>query len=45
MNKVEFSALIIFAVLIIFFGLFPSSLFEVINAAFVSLAAQGGLYV
>ena len=43
MNRVEFFALIIFSVLIIFFGLFPSSLFEVINAAFVSLAAQGGL--
>ena len=43
MDRVEFFALIIFAVLIIFFGLFPSSLFDVINAAFMSLAAQGGL--
>jgi len=43
MNKVEFLALIIFAVLIVFFGLFPSSLFDVINTAFVSLMPQGGL--
>ena len=43
MNKVEFLALIIFAVLIVLFGLLPSSLFEVINVAFASLIPQGGL--
>jgi len=42
MNPVEFSALIIFALFILGFGLFPSVLFEVINTAFVSLASNGG---
>jgi NADH-quinone oxidoreductase subunit M len=43
MNRVEFFALLVFAVLIVFFGFFPSILFEVINTAFASLATQGGL--
>ena len=43
MNRVEFAALVIFAVLIIGFGLYPSALFDVINSAFASLAPQGGL--
>ncbi|WP_295420478.1 NuoM family protein [Sulfurovum sp.] len=43
MDHVEFAALVIFAVLIVFFGLFPSTLFDVINAAFAPIAAQGGL--
>ncbi len=42
MNKAEFAALVIFAVLIVWFGLFPSELFDVINQAFGSLAAAGG---
>jgi NADH-quinone oxidoreductase subunit M len=43
MNRVEFFALLVFAVLIVFFVFFPSILFEVINTAFASLATQGGL--
>jgi NADH-quinone oxidoreductase subunit M len=43
MNPVEFTALIIFAVMIIGFGLYPSALFDVINSAFAALAPQGGL--
>jgi len=43
MDRVEFFALIVFAVLIVLFGLFPSTLFDVINSAFASLAPQGGL--
>ena len=43
MNRVEFGALVAFAVLIVLFGLFPSTLFEVINNAFAMLAPQGGL--
>ncbi len=43
MNRVEFAALVIFALLIIGFGLYPSALFDVINSAFASLAPQGGL--
>jgi len=37
MNKIEFLALVIFAILILLFGIFPSALFDVINQAF----AQG----
>ena len=43
MNRVEFAALLGFAILIVLFGLFPSPLFDVLNAAFASLAPQGGL--
>ncbi len=43
MNRAEFAALIIFAALIVLFGLFPSILFDTINTAFASLATQGGL--
>jgi NADH-quinone oxidoreductase subunit M len=42
MHPVEFAALAIFAVLIIWFGLFPSELFDVINQAFSALASTGG---
>ena len=42
MHPAEFAALVIFAVLIVWFGLFPSELFGVINQAFMSLAAAGG---
>jgi NADH-quinone oxidoreductase subunit M len=42
MNKVEFFALILFALGIIGFGLFPSLLFDTINAAFSMLLPQGG---
>ncbi len=42
MNKVEFTALIFFALAILVFGLFPSLLFDTINAAFVTLSAAGG---
>jgi NADH-quinone oxidoreductase subunit M len=43
MNRVEFFALLVFAVLILAFGLFPSPIFDVINTAFASFATQGGL--
>ncbi|BAF71810.1 complex I subunit 4 family protein [Sulfurovum sp. NBC37-1] len=42
MNRVEFAALIIFALGIIGFGLFPSVLFDTINAAFSMLLTSGG---
>jgi len=42
MNRVEFSALVIFAFLILFFGIFPSMLFDIINPAFSHIAALGG---
>ena len=42
MNRVEFTALIFFALAILLFGLFPSLLFDTINAAFVTLSAAGG---
>jgi NADH-quinone oxidoreductase subunit M len=41
MNPIEFLALVLFATLILFFGLFPSTLFDVINMAFI--APTGGL--
>jgi len=41
MNCIEFLALILFAILILFFGLFPSALFDVITMAFI--APTGGL--
>ncbi len=42
MNRVEFMALIFFTLAILVFGLFPSLLFDTINAAFVTLSAAGG---
>ena len=42
MNRVEFAALVIFALGIVGFGLFPSVLFDTINAAFSMLLSQGG---
>ena len=42
MNRVEFAALILFALGIVGFGLFPSVLFDTINAAFGMLLPQGG---
>ncbi len=42
MNRVEFLALILFALGIVGFGLFPSLLFDTINTAFNMLPAQGG---
>ena len=42
MNRVEFLALILFAVGIVGFGLFPSLLFDTINTAFNMLLTQGG---
>ncbi len=42
MNRVEFFALAIFTLLIIFFGIFPSSLFEAINQAFSTYFHAGG---
>lgn len=43
MNRVEFFSLLIFSLLIVLFGLFPSELFEAINRAFSAYFAQGGL--
>ena len=43
MHRAEFAALVLFAVLIVLLGLFPSLLFDVIDPAFVQLAAQGGV--
>ena len=43
MNAVEFFSLSIFAFLIIFFGIFPNTLFEYINAAFAQFASLGGM--
>jgi len=37
MNRIEFLALVLFVILILFFGIYPSALFDVINQAF----AQG----
>jgi len=42
MNRIEFFALLLFALGIIGFGLFPSLLFDTINAAFSMLLPQGG---
>ena len=42
MNKVEFLALAIFTVLIIFFGIFPTQLFKAINQAFSTYLYVGG---
>ena len=42
MNPIEFLALIIFSILIIIFGLFPSLLFDVINPAFEQYKFLGG---
>jgi len=42
MHKVEFAALVVFALCIVGFGLFPSVLFHTINAAFNMLLSQGG---
>ena len=43
MNRVEFSALILFALCILGFGLFPSFLFDTINLAFGALSTSGGV--
>lgn len=43
MNRVEFFALAIFAILIIFFGIFPTPLFEAINQAFSTYFNTGGV--
>ena len=43
MNRVEFSALILFALCILGFGLFPSVLFDTINLAFGALSTAGGV--
>jgi len=43
MNRIEFLALIIFSVLIVYFGLFPQTLFSEINQAFSSFFNMGGL--
>jgi len=42
MNRVEFFALVIFALLIIAFGLYPKPLFEAINQAFSAYTNIGG---
>ncbi|WP_457607719.1 complex I subunit 4 family protein [Nitratifractor sp.] len=42
MNRMELAALAIFALLIVWFGLFPSELFGVINQAFSAVATTGG---
>jgi len=42
MHPVELGALVLFAVFIVWFGLFPSELFDVINRAFSALASTGG---
>ncbi|MFK5937810.1 MAG: NADH-quinone oxidoreductase subunit M [Sulfurimonas sp.] len=42
MNKIEFFALLLFTLLIIFFGIFPAPLFEAINQAFSSYFMAGG---
>ena len=42
MNRVEFLALILFAIGIVGFGLFPSLLFDTINTAFNMLLTPGG---
>ncbi len=43
MNPIEFFTLILFSVLILGFGLFPSVIFNVINLAFVQFATLGGI--
>ena len=43
MHRVEFFALLIFSLLIVLFGLFPSELFVAINQAFSTYFVQGGL--
>ena len=43
MPKVEFLSLLIFGLLILFFGLYPQPLFEMINQAFQSYYSAGGL--
>jgi NADH:ubiquinone oxidoreductase subunit 4 (subunit M) len=42
MHQAEFAALAIFAALILWFGLFPAGLFEVIDQAFGTMATHGG---
>jgi NADH-quinone oxidoreductase subunit M len=42
MHPVELGALVLFAIFIVWFGLFPSELFDVINQAFSALASTGG---
>jgi len=42
MHRMEFAALAIFAVLILWFGIFPAGLFEIINSAFATAASAGG---
>ena len=42
MNRVEFFALLVFVVLILFFGIFPSPLFDAINQAFSAYLNVGG---
>jgi NADH-quinone oxidoreductase subunit M len=42
MNKIEFLSLMIFVILIILFGIFPSALFEPINQAFSLYFKSGG---
>ena len=41
-NSIEFLALVIFAIIIIFFGIFPNVLFDIINPAFAQFEALGG---
>jgi len=42
MNKIEFTSLIVFAIFIVLFGLFPNLLFEYINPAFSQFKLLGG---
>ena len=42
-NRVEFFALCIFTFVILFFGLYPAPLFDVINQAFGSMQSLGGV--
>ena len=42
MPKMEFLSLMVFAILIVLFGLYPQPLFEIINQAFSSYANTGG---
>ena len=41
-NPIEFLALVIFTIIIIFFGVFPHILFDIINPAFAQFEALGG---
>ncbi len=43
MHRIEFLALLLFALGIVVFGLFPSLLFDTINTAFVALSTAGGI--